>query len=196
MILIELLRTLYYACACDVEDSEQDRVGCHRMETINFLLDRPVALIIVLAIGAVIGATVERTLEGFDREKRKAYWRGRNAGKFGKKGAGLKVIEAAERSQAQRADTAADQLKTVMAAKFSARPLLNRSEAAVFKGLDAAVIARNPDWQVMAQVSLGGSGAVQRTISRQPGQGRILRHQQQARRFRADGRQGLRAPRA
>ena len=42
-----------------------------------------------------------------------------------------------------------------MEAQFKSRALLNRPEAAVFKALDAAVIARNPGWQVMAQVSLG-----------------------------------------
>ena len=42
-----------------------------------------------------------------------------------------------------------------MAADFNARALLNRPEANLFKALDAAVIARNPGWQVMAQVSLG-----------------------------------------
>ncbi len=124
------------------------------METIDFLLDRPVALIIVLAIGALIGATVERTLEGFDREKRRAYWRGHNAAKGS--GKGNRPGPAAQKEpEAQRADLAADQLKAVMAAKFMPRPLLNRPEAAVFKALDAAVIARNPGWQVMAQVSLG-----------------------------------------
>lgn len=50
---------------------------------------------------------------------------------------------------------AAEQLRCVMEAEFKPRPLLNRPEAAVFKALDAAVIARNPAWQVMAQVSLG-----------------------------------------
>lgn len=95
------------------------------METVNFLLDRPVALLIVLAIGAFIGVAVERFVQKADREKRKAYWRGRNAGRFGKKGPNLKTIEAAERRQAQsassseaigqqrRADMAADQLKLV-----------------------------------------------------------------------------------
>lgn len=48
-----------------------------------------------------------------------------------------------------------EQLRTVMSADFKARPLLNKPEGAVFKALDAAVIARNPGWQVMAQVSLG-----------------------------------------
>ena len=54
-----------------------------------------------------------------------------------------------------KADFAADQLKTVSRASFKSRPLLNKSEAKVFKALDTAVIARNPNWQVMAQVSLG-----------------------------------------
>ncbi|MBD3814156.1 MAG: DUF2726 domain-containing protein, partial [Betaproteobacteria bacterium] len=46
-------------------------------------------------------------------------------------------------------------LKIVCKANFAPRPLLNRAEAKVFEALDAAVIARNPKWQVMAQVSLG-----------------------------------------
>ena len=50
---------------------------------------------------------------------------------------------------------AAEQLQKVMAADFKPRSLLNRAEATVFKALDEAVIARNPTWQVMAQVSLG-----------------------------------------
>lgn len=51
--------------------------------------------------------------------------------------------------------SASDQLRRVMAAEFKARALLNRPESQVFKALDAAVSARNPKWQVMAQVSLG-----------------------------------------
>lgn len=42
-----------------------------------------------------------------------------------------------------------------MAADFKSRSLLNKPEAAVFRALDKAVIERNSDWQVMAQVSLG-----------------------------------------
>lgn len=125
------------------------------METVNLLLDRPLALLVILAIGALIGGTVERFVERGEREKRKAYWRGRNAEKFGKKGAGLRKIEAAEKGQIIRSDMAADQLKVVSRASFTSRPLLNRSEAKVFEALDKAVIERNPGWQVMAQVSLG-----------------------------------------
>ena len=125
------------------------------METVNFMLDRPVALLIVLFIGALIGVGFERVIAKAEAEKRKAYWRGRNAKKSGKNGAALKTIEKAEREQAVGADFAAEQLKTVSRARFSSRSLLNKSEAKVFDALDKAVIARNPGWQVMAQVSLG-----------------------------------------
>ncbi len=125
------------------------------MNTVQYLLDRPVALLVVLVIGALIGATVERALEKNDREKRKAYWRGRNAAKWGKKKAKPSAGTMKQKSEVSDADFAADQLKTVSRASFSSRSLLNRAEATVFQALDQAVIARNPGWQVMAQVSLG-----------------------------------------
>ena len=50
---------------------------------------------------------------------------------------------------------AADQLRIVMNADFSVQPLLNKSEARLFKELDEIVIRCNSGWQVMAQVSLG-----------------------------------------
>ena len=122
------------------------------MDTIVFLLDRPLALLIVLAIGAAIGMFLERAFEKNDREKRKAYWRGRNAakGKWPKSKSGAKAAPAPG-----SADFAADQLKLVSNAKFTSRSLLNKSESKVFDALDKAVIDRNPNWQVMAQVSLG-----------------------------------------
>lgn len=120
------------------------------MDAVNFLLDRPLVLFVVLAIGAAIGIALERVLAAADREKRRAYWRGRNAnskarGKTHEKDRGID----------RTADMATDQLNRVMRAKFTARTLLNRPEGKVFKALDSAVVARNPGWQVMAQVSLG-----------------------------------------
>ncbi|GGD88662.1 hypothetical protein GCM10011515_05410 [Tsuneonella deserti] len=115
------------------------------------LLDKPLVLLIVMTVGGVIGIALEGTLNRIDREKRRAYWRGRNAAN-GKRGAKFVPIKEPE---VQAADFAADQLKAVSKASFSARALLNRPEAAVFKALDKAVIERNPGWQVMAQVSLG-----------------------------------------
>lgn len=135
------------------------KYGCQSlvMETVNFLLDRPMALLVVLAIGAAIGVAVERVLEGMDREKRKAYWRGRNhrRDKRSHKSEYAKLSDSLLAGKGDGADFAAEQLKSVAKATFTARSLLNKSEANVFRALDAAVIARNPGWQVMAQVSLG-----------------------------------------
>ena len=124
------------------------------METLNFLLDRPVALLVVLAIGAVIGMTLERMFEKADREKRRAYWRGRNAAK-GKLGNGNGAALPVKEPEVKATDFAADQLKAVMKAEFKRRALLNKKEGNVFRSLDQIVIARNPNWQVMAQVSVG-----------------------------------------
>ena len=118
------------------------------------LVDKPWLLIVVLAVGAVLGIGVERLVEGQKRAERRAYWQGRNGGKqFGKYKSARTNGATPEAPNA--ACTATDQLARVMAAHFTARPLLNRPEATLFKALDAAVIARNPGWQVMAQVSLG-----------------------------------------
>jgi uncharacterized protein DUF2726 len=114
------------------------------------LLDKPLLLLIVMTIGGLIGIALESALNKADREKRKAYWRGRNAAKgkprFANQFKGGEVPAVA---------VAADQLKAVMKADFEPRPLLNRPEGKVFKALDGLVISRNPDWQVMAQVALG-----------------------------------------
>ncbi len=117
------------------------------------LMDKPWLLIAVLAVGAVLGIAVERLVEGQKRAERRAYWAGRNSGKKGGKVVPLGKVVPVETAKA--ICSATDQLATVMAADFSARALLNRPEANLFKALDAAVISRNPGWQVMAQVSLG-----------------------------------------
>ena len=136
------------------------------METMNFLLDRPLALLIVLLIGGVIGIAIERTVSAAERARKRAYWQGRNQ-RPGKRGAGGVPDRAAYApevnprsnrealTQKNAADFAADQLKLVSKASFTPRPLLNGGEAKVFAALDKAVIALNPGWQVMAQVSLG-----------------------------------------
>jgi len=122
------------------------------------LIDKPWLLAIVLAIGAACGIAVERFAERQKRAERRAYWQERNTAKGKGKVVGFKreftavpLIGTPERAKLD----AAEQLRQVMEADFTSRSLLNRPEAAVFKALDAAVIARNPGWQVMAQVSLG-----------------------------------------
>ncbi len=54
-----------------------------------------------------------------------------------------------------RTQDAAEQLRIVMNSEFSARPLLNQSEARVFEELCQIVGRCKPGWRVMAQVSLG-----------------------------------------
>lgn len=121
------------------------------LATFDALLAQPLVLLIVLAVGAGIGIAVEKLFAGFERDRRRAYWAGRNLAKP-KAGDKFKPVK---ESEVRSADLATDQLKRVMAASFTSRSLLNKSEAKLFAALDHAVIARNPRWQVMAQVSLG-----------------------------------------
>jgi hypothetical protein len=116
--------------------------------TLNALLDQPILLLAVLAIGAAIGMGIEKYFASLDRNQRRAYWRGRNWKR-------QRDRRMSERAPPYRGDLAAEQLKTVMKAKFRRRALLNKPEAKVFQSLDKIVIARNPGWQVMAQVSVG-----------------------------------------
>lgn len=53
------------------------------------LIDKPLLLLAVLAVGAALGIGVERLVEGQKRAERRAYWQGRNAGKRG----GSKVVQ-------------------------------------------------------------------------------------------------------
>lgn len=114
------------------------------------LIDKPLLLLILLGVGAAIGIAIERAVESQKRAGRRAYWAGRNA-KKAKRGEALPWAKKAE----PVVDFAAEQLKAVMKADFTPRALLNRAEARLFKALDEEVVARNPGWQVMAQVSLG-----------------------------------------
>ncbi len=120
------------------------------LATFDALLAQPVLLLTILAVGAAIGIGVEKLASGIERERRRAYWAGRNSGQR-RSPQGKPVKE----PEVRAADLAANQLKAVSAAAFTSRALLNKPEAKVFETLDKAVIARNPRWQVMAQVCLG-----------------------------------------
>lgn len=113
------------------------------------------SLIIVLVIGAFLGAAIER----FRADLRRQAWKRRNHWKWKRPrvqhGSGFGESPGAPTPTAPKPVDAADQLRIVMGASFSIQPLLNRSETRLFRELDRIVIACNPDWQVMAQVSLG-----------------------------------------
>ena len=122
------------------------------------LIDKPWLLAALLALGAVCGIAVERFAESRKRAERRAYWQGRNSGKRRGEVVWFKREKQAiplKGTPARAALDAAEQLRCVMEAEFTPRPLLNKGEARVFAELDRLVIARNPGWQVMAQVSVG-----------------------------------------
>lgn len=116
------------------------------------LLDAPLALLIVMSIGGVIGMTVATAVDRSDRKRRRAYWQNRKIFRL--------KPQRPERDRQQPRnggpnDGATDQLAVVMNAHFSARPLLNRSETQAFEALERIVRSRNSQWRVMAQVNLG-----------------------------------------
>lgn len=115
------------------------------------LIDKPLSLIAVLFVGALAGMWVEQ----FISKQRRAAWKRKNEGRW-KKGDVAKGPWAAKLGLApEKIPDAADQLRTVMKADFKAQPLLNKSEARLFKAIDRQVLEARPGWQVMAQVSLG-----------------------------------------
>lgn len=117
-------------------------------------IDETSTLFIVVLVGVVAGFGVERFLSYLRRRA----WRARQRAKWSK----TPGVKPGEKPNLQVVPTntlplhdPAEQLRTVMSADFSIRPLLNNKEARVFRELDRMVLDRNPGWQVMAQVSLG-----------------------------------------
>jgi hypothetical protein len=106
------------------------------------LIDKPILLVAILFVGAMIGIGIEKFVRWDNRRK----WQRRQERR------GKVVPFQAPR---EKVPDAADQLRTVMKAEFKAQPLLNKSEARLFKAMDKMVLELRPDWQVMAQVSLG-----------------------------------------
>src|SRR5688572_18519987 len=105
------------------------------------------ASLLIFAVVFLVAVTVLKEFVGPDKSKRRFLRRP------GFNRPDLRVV--AKQGEDEALASASEQLRRVMAADFKSRALLNRPEAQVFKALDAAVIARNPGWQVMAQVSLG-----------------------------------------
>jgi hypothetical protein len=102
-----------------------------------------VALIAVFAVGMYVGVQFEKTLA----RERRTKWRRENRRDT--------ILPFAPKQDAVSIVDAADQLRTVMKADFKAQRLLNKSETRLFKAIDKMVLGMRPDWQVMAQVSLG-----------------------------------------
>ena len=95
--------------------------------------------IIAFAIVFVVGLLAGVQLEKANTKERRERWKARNQrnGK-GKVQAGPWTPKAD--SDSAKLPDAADQLRTVMKADFKAQPLLNKSEARLFKAMDKMVI--------------------------------------------------------
>lgn len=116
---------------------------------------RPSTLSVILCIGIIVGVAIERLRANFRRRawRRDNSWRWKRP-RIAASVASEKLPETGKPLVAKPFD-AADQLRIVMAADFTIQPLLNKSEARLFRELDRVVIGCNAEWQVMAQVSLG-----------------------------------------
>ena len=111
-----------------------------------------IAFAIAFGFGVFAGLQLEKA---FARQRR-AEWQRRKGSSWKKKGDVAAGPWASKLGLApEKPPDSADQLRTVMKADFKAQPLLNKSEARLFKALDKMVIEMRPGWQVMAQVSLG-----------------------------------------
>jgi hypothetical protein len=122
---------------------------------INAFLDRPVLLFATLLIGGCIGIVVERFVETRKKAERRAYWAGRKAVDKGRSQGHANSKVASLAVPDKTSTDAADQLRTVMAASFKARPLLNKPERRLLAHLDRILAEDTPGWRAMGQVSLG-----------------------------------------
>lgn len=112
------------------------------------LIDKPLLLAIVLAVGAAIGVGVERIVEEWKRAERRERWQ--------KRGGKAKVVPVTPPPRpASPVATAAEQLRVVMEAPFTARSLFNQGERRLLTVLDKALAEESPGWRAMGQVSLG-----------------------------------------
>ena len=113
------------------------------------LIDKPLLLALVLAVGALIGVGAERIVEGWKRAERRERWQKRQ-GRGRWTGGKAKVVPIAPPPKpADPVATAAEQLRVVMEAPFTARPLLNQGERRLLTVLDRALAEESPGWRAM-----------------------------------------------
>ncbi|MBY5454080.1 MULTISPECIES: DUF2726 domain-containing protein [Rhizobium] len=117
--------------------------------------EKPELLVAALFVGIVIGVAVEQLLSSMGKRA----WRERSRSHREERGRNERVAPGSwlqtRAAEPLRPVDATDQLRIVMRSNFTIQPLLNKSEARVFRELDSVVIGCNSSWQVMAQVSLG-----------------------------------------
>jgi Protein of unknown function (DUF2726) len=117
----------------------------------NSFLDQLAVMTVLLFFAMVAGIYMER----WRAKKVSAEWRAKNAGdsRFYNKNRVVPIKAPAD--EAAPTTDAAAQLKTVMAAEFKPRVILNRKESRVFAAVERTIDDLGGGWRLMAQVSLG-----------------------------------------
>ena len=119
------------------------------------LIDKPLLLALVLAVGAAIGVGAERIVEGWKRTERRERWQKRKGKGRQSRGGAKAALVPVSPKPVDPVATAAEQLRVVMEANFSARPLLNQGERRLLSVLEKALAEEGSGWRAMGQVSLG-----------------------------------------
>lgn len=117
--------------------------------------ETPELLIAALFVGLVTGMVLEQLLATTRKQARQEKSRSRREERRSNEHIVLGPWRPMPAAASLRPIDATDQLRIVMRSQFTIQPLLNKSEARVFRELDSIVIGCNSSWQVMAQVSLG-----------------------------------------
>lgn len=124
------------------------------METIDLFLSRPLALFVVLTLGAAIGLFIEQLPVKWDRDRSRARWRTGKPLSWRQQNGNVSQNSGRQTRQ-DPVDFAAQQLVAVMHAEFSGKAVFNSGELRLFRVLEACLTETHPKWRVMGQVSLG-----------------------------------------
>lgn len=112
-------------------------------------------LFLFLLAGMLAGFYAGGFLERWDANSRRREWRAKSGWRSRNSTQTKTVPIVRDVNWAKPNPDASEQLRTVMAASFKPRVILNRKESRVFSAVERTIDDLGMDWQLMAQVSLG-----------------------------------------
>ncbi len=118
----------------------------------QILVEKPAQVAIILFVAIMTGVFLERGRAWLVRQE---YRKRRGWGKNRKWKSSKPDLAIVPKHDPTPTDLAAEQLKTVMGAKFNRRHLLNQKELRVFTAIEKLLEPEDIGWRLMAQVSLG-----------------------------------------
>jgi hypothetical protein len=117
----------------------------------QIFVEQPLLAAAILFAAIVTGIFLERARASLARAEHRQRRGGSKSRNWDRK-PNLSIVPKADQTPT---DIATEQLKTVMAAEFRKRALLNKSELRLFGAVEREIVAIEMGWRVMAQVSLG-----------------------------------------